>query len=712
MTGPGGTIAAVIDSVRFATLARVLARQAQTAELLPHLHEYAVETAGGRCSVLLQTNPRTALLHPTSAFGLEYLPTSPWMTSEAEARLSAALEDDQAQVVSDLEKRFPALASNLGTRHAILLPLVGMEDRLGLLVVGTDTDPSGRDVTSLMTPVADAFVLAIERMRLQRDADLQRDLREVMHDFSHRVSSALNLTAGLEIFCDRATRLFGADSTSVWLHDRRARALALDASSDPGSVAHGSRVSTEDHAHPAALAMRSDNAQIFEPSGADALTGAPTVAVGLKGRRRALGTVVFEGMRIEPGGEADLLARAEEVGRHLSAAIENTQLLEQVLQSRLELENTFNSLADLVAVCDKTLHLVHVNQAFATRVGVPRHAIVYRSLRDFMGPAVTDWLAELTGDRGSVRGQRSVSGQGSVVGQGSVSGQKSPNAPVTREVEDTVLGGAFAITVTPLVTDEDSTGVVVVARDITRQSKLEAERTELRDRLTQSEKLAALGQFVAGIAHEMNNPLQAVLGHLELLRTTGELPPRLKRDVQTIFREADRAAKIVRNLLVFAGSRKLARRRLSLNLLVTRVLALRGPTCRAAGIEVVRSIDESLPRLVGDPLMLQQVLLNIILNAEQAVTGRAGARIEVRTRFDAAKGLVSVDVEDNGAGISTDVLPRVFEPFFTTKEVGKGTGLGLAIAYGIVQDHGGQIQVSNRLGGGAVFTIELPVPRG
>jgi C4-dicarboxylate-specific signal transduction histidine kinase len=701
MAGPGGRIAAVIDSVRFATLARVLAHQAQTAELLPHLHEYAVETAGGRCSVLLQTNPRTSLLHPTSAFGLEYLPTSPWMTSEAEARLSAALEDDQAQVVPDLEKRFPALASNLGTRHAILLPLVGMEDRLGLLVIGTDSDPSGRDVTSLMTPVADAFVLAIERMRLQRDADLQRDLREVMHDFSHRVSSALNLTAGLEIFCDSATRLFGADSTSVWLHDRRARALALDASSDPGGVAHASRVSTEDHAHAAALAMRSDNAQIFEPSGADALTGGPTVAVGLKGRRRALGTVVFEGMRIEPGGEADLLARAEEVGRHLSAAIENTQLLEQVLQSRLELENTFNSLADLVAVCDKTLHLVHVNQAFATRVGVPRHAIVYRSLRDFMGPAVTDWLAELTGDRGP-----------GVSGQGSASGQRSPNAPVTREVEDNVLGGAFAITVTPLVTDEDSTGVVVVARDITRQSKLEAERTELRDRLTQSEKLAALGQFVAGIAHEMNNPLQAVLGHLELLRTTGELPPRLKRDVQTIFREADRAAKIVRNLLVFAGSRKLARRRLSLNLLVTRVLALRGPNCRAAGIEVVRSIDESLPRLVGDPLMLQQVLLNIVLNAEQAVTGRAGARIEVRTRYDAAKGLVSVDVEDNGAGISTDVLPRVFEPFFTTKEVGKGTGLGLAIAYGIVQEHGGQIQVSNRPGGGAVFTIELPVPRG
>ena len=202
-----------------------------------------------------------------------------------------------------------------------------------------------------------------------------------------------------------------------------------------------------------------------------------------------------------------------------------------------------------------------------------------------------------------------------------------------------------------------------------------------------------------------------MLGHLELLRTTGAFPKQLRREVQTIYREADRAAKIVRNLLVFAGSRRLT-------------LALGQPERRPAegagtararttvplDIEVVRHYDEKLPRVKSDPLLLHQVFLNMVMNAEQAIaaTGKDG-RIEIATAVSASGDRIVATVRDTGIGIPEDTLSRIFEPFYTTKEVGKGTGLGLAITYGIVQEHGGQIIAANHPDGGAVFTVELPI---
>ncbi len=241
---------------------------------------------------------------------------------------------------------------------------------------------------------------------------------------------------------------------------------------------------------------------------------------------------------------------------------------------------------------------MHVNQAFATRVGRTREELLNQPLAEHLGPELGGWLERHKASTTRTHGESAV----------------------TIEVVDPVLKGPFMVTVTDLLNyDREPVGSVIVARDLTPQTRLEAEREELRKRLTQSEKLAALGQFVAGIAHELNNPLQGVLGHLELLRTTGAFPKQLRREVQVIYREADRAAKIVRNLLVFAGSRRLTLRSVSLNVVLQKVLALRAPAHRAVGIEVVRHYDEKLPRVKSDPLLLHQVFLNMVMNAEHAI---------------------------------------------------------------------------------------------
>jgi C4-dicarboxylate-specific signal transduction histidine kinase len=275
------------------------------------------------------------------------------------------------------------------------------------------------------------------------------------------------------------------------------------------------------------------------------------------------------------------------------------------------------------------------------------------------------------------------------------------------------LNGTFLLTATPLTREDGTThGRVLVARDITRQTKLEEERAALRERLAQSEKLASLGQFVAGIAHEMNNPLQGVLGHLELLIDMTEAARPVRRELKQIYQEAERAAKIVHNLLVFTGSHRMDRHRIPIDRIVTRALASCAVALRRSGVVVERRKGAKLRPVYADAMLMQQALVNILLNAEHAVRGAAAKRICVATAEGRTPGTIAVPIHDSGPGISEEVLPRIFDPFFTTKDVGQGTGLGLAITYGIVHEHDGTIAVETAPEGGAVFRIELPAAEG
>jgi two-component system NtrC family sensor kinase len=243
-------------------------------------------------------------------------------------------------------------------------------------------------------------------------------------------------------------------------------------------------------------------------------------------------------------------------------------------------------------------------------------------------------------------------------------------------------------------------------------AQLERRLGELREtqaQLVQAGKLSAVGQLVSGVAHELNNPLSVVIGYGQLLLRK-DLAPEMRTQLEAIVAQADRMARIVQGLLVFARQRPPERVRVDLAAVLAQTLALRATPLRVSGITVDLECASDLPPVVGDASQLQQVFLNLLLNAEQAMTeARVGDRIRLVAAPRSAEGAHRVigQVIDNGPGIRPDVLPRIFEPFFTTRTVGSGTGLGLSVCYGIVEQHGGTIDVQSRPGA-TTFTVTLP----
>jgi len=250
--------------------------------------------------------------------------------------------------------------------------------------------------------------------------------------------------------------------------------------------------------------------------------------------------------------------------------------------------------------------------------------------------------------------------------------------------------------------------VLCLIRDVTDQKMLQ-------EQLIQSEKMSAIGQLVSGVAHELNNPLAGISAFAQLLLAEKRFPPDQRTAAETIYSEARRASRIVQNLLTFARQHKAEKVPTAINQVLDDTLELRGYELRVRGIDVRREYDESIPDTMADAHQLQQVFLNLITNAEQAMEQRDGHhhRLTVSTRRNADA--IRIEVEDTGAGIPANLIERIFNPFFTTKPTGSGTGLGLSISLGIVREHEGKIWAENASqsagggGGGARFVVEIPI---
>ena len=259
-----------------------------------------------------------------------------------------------------------------------------------------------------------------------------------------------------------------------------------------------------------------------------------------------------------------------------------------------------------------------------------------------------------------------------------------------------------------------------VTREV-REAELRREHSQSKELLTQTqgrldvamgqlmqaEKMTALGELVAGVAHEINNPLSTIMGYTQLLLAKG-LPAEIQRRLDIMHSEANRLAKIVKNLLTFARKHPPEKKHLGLNGIIEKTLELKAYHFRASQIVVEKDLAADLPPTMLDFHQIQQVVLNLLNNAEQAIVEvKRGGTLRLTTRQ--AGDRIECRISDDGPGVPPEIAERIFEPFFTTKKEGKGTGLGLSLCYGIIQEHGGSIRVEGRPGQGATFVIDLPL---
>jgi two-component system NtrC family sensor kinase len=278
-------------------------------------------------------------------------------------------------------------------------------------------------------------------------------------------------------------------------------------------------------------------------------------------------------------------------------------------------------------------------------------------------------------------------------------GQQVENLEARAKRGDGTLG-YFSISLSPMRDEQDAVNsVVVVMTDITDAALLQA-------KLAHAERMATIGRLVSGVAHEVNNPLAAILGFTDLLLENPEIPASAQESLGIILQETQRTKYIVQDLLSFARQRPVQKEAVQVGAILRQTIKLRSYDFTSHGVQVVEDLDKDLPATIGDSQQLQQVFLNIINNAYDAIQ-ESGRRGVITLRTKRAADSIEITISDNGTGISD--AARIFDPFFTTKPAGKGTGLGLSICYGIVRAHGGEIQCwNNERGDGSTFLVRLP----
>src|SRR2546422_943253 len=523
-----------------------------------------------------------------------------------------------------------------------------------------------------------------EQERRRAADELNRRLSELfsLQELSYVLSDSLELDRIVEQVVRYAVRFLDAQGALL--------ALLGDAPSDPLQIAaaegtlaplRGQKIQGDDPGLVARSTGR-EHLELIRNSGAaptvivKGFDAAAAAAVPLRSHGIVIGTLIItdpkEGVFVPE--DIRLLST---LATHAAVVIANARFFEMVRRAKEQWETAFDALSEGIAVVDDEGRVRRSNRALASLLNMPLQNVVGTPLGEALlgKPSALQELLAATR-----RGDRP--------------------APLVARSER--LGRAVRVNAARIPGAATEQSIVVMVEDVTEQQALETQ-------LVQSEKLAAVGQLVSGVAHELNNPLTSIAGLSEFLLEQKELGKKDRGHLQVIQEQAERASRIVRNLLTFARKGAAERVPVDLNDVIRRTLSLTSYDLKLKDIVVERELSGALPDVFGARHGLQQVVLNLVTNAAHAVAENPRERpreITVSTWFD---GQVHLRVADTGPGIADEIAQSVFTPFFTTKEPGKGTGLGLSITYSIVESHGGQIALEPRgPRGGAAFRVDLP----
>src|SRR5882762_641199 len=512
------------------------------------------------------------------------------------------------------------------------------------------------------------------------------ELNRRLQELSYVLSDSLELDRIVEQVVRYAVRFLDAQGALL--------ALVGEGPNDPLRVAaaEGTLASLRGRKIPAndgGLVARStgrEHLELVRNSGPEptAIVGdvqaASAAAVPLRSHGAVIGTLVIADPREGVFVPEDIRLLST-LATHAAVVIANARFFEMVRRAKEQWETAFDALSEGIAVVDDEGRVRRANRALADLLGTSLQNVIGSNLGGaLLGKSHA--LMELL--EAARRGDH-------------------PPALVARSER---VGNTMRVQAARIPSATRDQSVVVLVEDVTDQQALETQ-------LVQSEKLAAVGQLVSGVAHELNNPLTSIAGLSEFLLEQKELGKKDRGHLKVIHEQAERAGRIVRNLLTFARKGPAERAPVDLNDVIQRTLQLMEYDLKLKDIDVRRDLRAALPDVLGDRHGLQQVVLNLLTNAAQAVAENGKGRdraITISTWFDDH---VHLRVADTGPGITDVVAQNVFTPFFTTKEPGHGTGLGLSITYSIVENHGGRITVERPSNGGAAFRVDLPpVPPG